>query len=53
MLLDHVEGVLDQFDDILHGLVAVELYILFTADQILLEMDENGWNDMLGGQDVV
>ena len=43
MLLEHVEGVLDQFDDIFHGLVAVDVYTLFsTADQILSEMAENG-----------
>ena len=43
MLLEHVEGVLDQFDDIFHCLVAVDVYTLFfTADQILSEMAENG-----------
>ena len=42
MLLEHVEGVLDQFDDIFRGLVAVDVYTLFsTADQILSEMAEN------------
>ena len=54
MLLDHVEGVLDQFEDIFHGLVADDVYTLFpTADHIFSEMAENGWNGMLGGQDVV
>ena len=54
MLLEHVEGVLDQFEDIFLGLVAVDVYTLFsTADQILSEMAKNGWNGMLGGQDVV
>ena len=38
----HVEGVSDQFDDIFHGLVAVNIYTLFsTADEILLEMAKN------------
>ena len=51
---EHVDGVLDQFDDIFHGLVAVELLtFFFTANQILSEMAENWWNGMLGGQDVV
>ena len=54
MWIEHVEGVLAQFDDIFHGLVAVDVYTLFsTADQILSEMAENWWNGMLGGQDVV
>ena len=39
MLLEHLEGVLEQFEDIFHGLVAVDVYTLFsTADQILSEM---------------
>ena len=43
MLLEYVKGVLAQFDDIFHGLVAVDVYTLFsTADQILLEMAGNG-----------
>ena len=42
MLLEHVEGVLDQFDDIFHRLVAVDVDTLFsTDDQILSEMAEN------------
>ena len=54
MLLEHVEAVLDQLDDIFYSLVVVELYTLFsTADQILSEMAKNGWNCMLGGQDIV
>ena len=43
MLLEHVEGVFDQFDDIFHSLVAIELNTLIsTAYQILSEMAENG-----------
>ena len=43
MLLEHVEGVLDQFEDIFHGLVAVDVFTLFpTADHIFSEMAENG-----------
>ena len=43
MCLEHVEGILAQFDDIFHGLVADDIYTLFsTADQILTEMAENG-----------
>ena len=39
MLLEHVEGVLDQFEDIFHSLVAVDVYTLFpTADHIFSEM---------------
>ena len=35
MLLEHVKGVLAQFDNIFRGLVAVDVYMLFsTADQI-------------------
>ena len=40
---EHVDGVLDQFDNISHGLVAVDIYALFSAaEQILLEMAANG-----------
>ena len=54
MWIADLEGVLDQFDDIFHGLVAVDVYTLFsTADHIFSEMAKNGWNCMLGGQDVV
>ena len=39
MLLEQVEGVLDHFDDIFHGLVADDVYTLFsTADHIFSEM---------------
>ena len=42
MLLEHVEGVLDQFDDIFHGLVAVDVDSLFSvAEQIMSEMATN------------
>ena len=38
MCMEHVEGILAQFD-IFHGLVTVDVYTLFsTADQILSEM---------------
>ena len=41
--MKYVEGVLVQFDDISHGLVAVDIYALFSAaEQILLEMAANG-----------
>ena len=54
MWIEHVEGVLAQYDDIFHAFLAVGVYTLFsTADQILSEMAENGWNGMLGGQDLV
>ena len=43
MWIEHLEGVLAQFDDIFHGLVADDVYTLFsTADQILSEMAKNG-----------
>ena len=31
MCMEHVEGVLARFDDIFHGLVAVDVYMLFSA----------------------
>ena len=35
MCMEHVEGILAQFDDIFHGLVAVDADALFSAaDQI-------------------
>ena len=34
MLLEHVEGVLDQFDDIFHGLDAVEVYTTYVEDTL-------------------
>ena len=43
MLLEFVGGVLAQFDDIFHGLVAVDVDAHFSAaDQIFLEMAGNG-----------
>ena len=43
MCMEHVEGILAQFDDIFHGLVADDIYTLFsTANQIFSEMAENG-----------
>ena len=39
MLLEHVEGILAQFDDIFHGLVTDDVYTLFsTDDHIFSEM---------------
>ena len=39
MCLEHVEGILAQFDDIFHGLVADDVYTLFsTTDHIFSEM---------------
>ena len=41
MCMEHVEGILAQFDDIFHGLVAVDADALFSAaDQISFG---NGW----------
>ena len=54
MCMEHVEGILAQFDDIFHGLVADDIYTLFsTANQIFSEMAKNGWNGMLGRRDLV
>ena len=53
MCMEHVEGILAQFEDIFHGLVTDDVYTLFpTADHIFSEMAKNGWNGMLGGQDL-
>ena len=41
--MEHVEGVLAQFDDILHGLAAVDVYGLISATKrILSEIAANG-----------
>ena len=41
--MEHVEGVLAQFDDILHGLATVDVYGLITAtERILSEIAANG-----------
>ena len=54
MCMEHVEGILAQFDDIFHGLVADDIYTLFsTADQIFSEMAANGGDCMSRGQDLV
>ena len=43
MYLEHVEGVLAKFDNILHGLAAVDIYVIFSAaEQIWWEMVANG-----------
>ena len=43
MCLGHVEGFLAKFDNILHGLAAVYVYVLFSAAKLILsEMAANG-----------
>ena len=43
MCLEHVEGVLAKFDNILHGLAAVDVYVLFSAAKLILsEMAAKG-----------
>ena len=41
--MEHVEGVLAQFDNIFHSLVSVDVYMIFSAaEQIWWEMVANG-----------